>query len=331
MTATISLVESTQPETVTAAAGRMGTSIAALDDQIAAQQRELATLRVGWQGAAADAAITKAEQNLNRQRDMHSRLLSVQSVLNAGGTNMGAMRAQVISLAAQARSLGALVSDDGTVSSTGHHPLLNPNVAAAYSNSLHALLNQFDAVDEATVAWLGYEPPSNLAEAALPGYADDAAPKLASFVNGLDSSRTTDPNLTVIGHSYGSLVASEALQRGTAADNVVFAGSPGIESNVMQYFHETTPAELHLSEGHVFVEHAQDDVVADLGRFGGLKVEALPGFTQLSTELASTPLGPTTASSGHSEYSLPDTTALYNQAVVIAGLGTNDDYVRKVD
>lgn len=79
----------------------------------------------------------------------------------------------------------------------------------------------------ATVAWLGYEPPANLAQAGSAHYADDNAPALASFINGLDSSRDTDPHLTVLGHSYGSTLASEALQRGTAADDVVFMGSPG--------------------------------------------------------------------------------------------------------
>jgi pimeloyl-ACP methyl ester carboxylesterase len=181
----------------------------------------------------------------------------------------------------------------------------------------------------ATIAWLGYEPPSNLAKAGRPGHADDAAPHLASFVNGLDSSRDTDPNLTVIGHSYGSLVASEALQRGTAADNVLFMGSPGLETSAGEYFDDPTPEKFHLTEGHVFVEHAKDDYVADLRRYGNSVISGLPGFIDLSTDAESTPLGPTIASEGHSEYSLPDTTALYDQAVVVAGLGGDPNYVRE--
>lgn len=183
----------------------------------------------------------------------------------------------------------------------------------------------------ATVAWLGYEPPSNLAQAGSAHYADDNAPKLASFINGLDSSRDTDPHLTVLGHSYGSTLASEALQRGTAADDAVFMGSPGLETNPWQFFGQTTPSDLHLTEGHVFVEHAKNDVVADLGRFGSSIPSSLPGFIDLSTNAETTALGSRNESTGHSKYSFVDTTALYNQAVVVAGLGQDKNFVKVED
>ncbi len=183
----------------------------------------------------------------------------------------------------------------------------------------------------ATVAWLGYEPPENVGEAASAHYANDNAPKLASFINGLDSSRDTDPHLTVLGHSYGSTLASEALQRGTAADDVVFMGSPGLETNPMQYLHDTTPSDLHLTQGHVYVEHAKNDVVANLGRYGSTIPSDLPGFIDLSTNAETTPLGPRNESTGHSKYSFVDTTALYNQAVVMAGLGQDNRFVKVED
>ncbi|MFL0240204.1 alpha/beta hydrolase [Mycobacterium sp. SMC-17] len=183
----------------------------------------------------------------------------------------------------------------------------------------------------ATVAWLGYEPPEDVGQAASAHYADDNAPKLASFINGLDSSRDTDPHLTVLGHSYGSTLASEALQRGTAADDAVFMGSPGLETNPLQFLHHTTPSDLHLSQGHVFVEHAKNDVVADLGRFGVTIPSNLPGLIDLSTNAETTPLGQRAESTGHSKYSFIGTTALYNQAVVVAGLGQDDHYVKRED
>ncbi|MGA9376211.1 MAG: alpha/beta hydrolase [Mycobacterium sp.] len=183
----------------------------------------------------------------------------------------------------------------------------------------------------ATVAWLGYEPPSNLAQAGSAHYADDNAPELASFINGIDSSRDTDPHLTVLGHSYGSTLASEALQRGTAADDVVFMGSPGLQTNPLQFFDDVAPSDLHLAEGNVYIQHAKNDVVADLGRYGAVVPSTLPGFTDLSTNAEATPLGPRNESTGHSEYSFVDTTALYNQAVVVAGLGQDDRYVKVED
>lgn len=180
----------------------------------------------------------------------------------------------------------------------------------------------------ATVAWLGYEPPSNVIQATRPHYADDNAPALASFINGIDSSRDTDPHLTVLGHSYGSTLASEALQRGTAADDVVFMGSPGLETNPQQYGIPTTVQDLHLSEGHVYVEHAKNDWVANARIFGQTIPSDLIGFTDLSTNAESTPLGSRGESTGHSRYSFADTTALYNQAVVVAGLGQDDRYAK---
>ena len=183
----------------------------------------------------------------------------------------------------------------------------------------------------ATVVWLGYEPPSNVAQAGSAHYADDNAPVLASFINGLDSSRDTDPHLTVLGHSYGSTLTSEALQRGTAADDVVFMGSPGLETNPWQYFDDVTPGDLHLSEGHVYIEHAKNDPIANIPRFGGAMPSDLPGFIDLSTNTESTPLGPRDESTGHSKYSFINTTALYNQAVVVAGLGQNEKFVKVED
>jgi pimeloyl-ACP methyl ester carboxylesterase/uncharacterized protein YukE len=195
------------------------------------------------------------------------------------------------------------------------------------------VLEQAGKSDEtvASVIWMGYEPPSNVAQAGSPHYADDNAPALASFVNGVDSSHQGDPHLTVLGHSYGSTLASEALQRGTAADDAVFLGSPGLETDPLQFFDDVTPADLHLPEGHVYVEHAKNDIVADLGRYGATIPSNLPGFTDLSTNAESTPLGQRNESTWHSEYSFVNTTALYNQAVVVAGLGQDDRFVRVED
>jgi hypothetical protein len=244
MTATISLVEATHPDGLTAAAGRMQASVVALDTQISAQQRAVAELRGGWQGAGAATAGARAEQDLQRQQRLRAQLSAVQAALSAGGPNLNALCGHILSLAAQARMLGGIVSDNVSVyvPGTGGVPFDRPdsgNDLPTYVEQAEWLKGQAEAVRRledpnatvATVAWIGYEPPSNLAKAGLPGYADTAAPKRPSFINGLGSSRLKDPHLTVIGHSYGSVVTSEALQRGTAADDVIFTGSPGLETN----------------------------------------------------------------------------------------------------
>lgn len=525
MTVTISTVTASNPAALSDAAAQLQGKIGQLDGLINTQRSALTGLAGAWKGTAADAAQARGNKNLEVQMELKTRLENTQTALRVGGANLTPLRTEILNVAKQAMSLGATVSDDGTVTAPGSSKLMTPKLAAAYTATLKSLLQQFDSVDEATanalqlsssgtgdpkagnlgdpaaspfkrdldtlqppdratdtevnqwwdslseeernriiverpewvgnldgvpgtardsanrnrlgtlrndpnltaeekgtiaaiddalskndrqllvldfdgehpkvavavgnvdtadhvsvyvpgtgsvtydkpkegndlptyveqaewlrreteqvldkadkgnetvatVAWLGYEPPSNVAQAGSAHYADDNAPELASFINGLDSSRDTDPHLTVLGHSYGSTLASEALQRGTATDDVVFMGSPGLETNPWQFAGQTTPSDLHLTEGHVFVEHAKNDAVANLGRFGSTIPSSLPGFIDLSTNAETTALGPRDESTGHSKYSFVDTTALYNQAVVVAGLGQDKNFVKVED
>jgi hypothetical protein len=76
----------------------------------------------------------------------------------------------------------------------------------------------------ATIAWLGYDPPDGI-DAVSRSAADVAHHDLVRFVDGLVASG--DRHITVIGHSYGSLVTGLAAGLGIAADEIVFVGSPG--------------------------------------------------------------------------------------------------------
>ncbi len=154
MTATISLVAGSQPDRLTAAAVQMQASIVALEAQISAQQQALARLAGGWQGSGADAAQARARANLEKQEALRLRLQGMQSALNSGGSQLSAVRSQILSLAAQATSLGGLVSDEGAVLATGIGRFMTPALAAAYTALLKALLKAFDAVDQATAAAL---------------------------------------------------------------------------------------------------------------------------------------------------------------------------------
>ena len=61
------------------------------------------------------------------------------------------------------------------------------------------------------------------------GLREDGGAALADFYRGLNSSRATDPDLTALGHSYGSTTTGYGLQHeGTGVDRAVFFGSPGI-------------------------------------------------------------------------------------------------------
>ncbi len=76
----------------------------------------------------------------------------------------------------------------------------------------------------ATIAWLGYDPPDGV-DAAGRTAAERGAPDLARFLGGLDP--FDERVVTVVAHSYGSVVAGLAAADGIDADNLVFVGSPG--------------------------------------------------------------------------------------------------------
>lgn len=173
----------------------------------------------------------------------------------------------------------------------------------------------------AAVSWIGYEAPQwaefnddqDLSDTvATDDTARQAAPGLASFLNGLDAARVDDPHLTTNAHSYGTTTTGYALQQGTGVDDAVFYGSPGLGTDDV--------ADLGVPQGHVFVEEATGDPVADFGSFGG-DPNQMDGATILSTDGGTSPDGVDRGGSeGHSEYNKDQTMAQYNQAVVVAGM-----------
>ncbi|WP_086825396.1 alpha/beta hydrolase [Allokutzneria sp. NRRL B-24872] len=178
----------------------------------------------------------------------------------------------------------------------------------------------------AAVTWIGYEAPQASPDELLnPNRsvvsdvaARTGAEKLTSFLNGIDASRTTDPHLTAIGHSYGSLTTGLALQKGTGVDDAVFFGSPGVG-----IFHADM---LKVPAGHSWVIESRRDIVADLGTFGG-DPSRIGGTTQLSARELTLPDGRRLNESfGHGSvepkvgYLAPDTTSRYNMSLVTAGL-----------
>lgn len=95
----------------------------------------------------------------------------------------------------------------------------------------------------ATIAWMGYDPPANAlnTQSARDVWAtmnDDLATQgatnLSTFLQTVDANNP-NAHVTLLGHSYGSLTSSLALQQLNAegvhaVDDVVFYGSPGLEA-----------------------------------------------------------------------------------------------------
>ncbi|GIG59977.1 hypothetical protein Lfu02_43490 [Longispora fulva] len=90
------------------------------------------------------------------------------------------------------------------------------------ASALHQELGPRSAV----VAWLGYRTPAMVSLAALTaGRATDAAPLLRRFVGEVAAARP-DARISVLGHSYGSVVCALAAPDLPVADIVLY-GSPG--------------------------------------------------------------------------------------------------------
>ncbi len=172
----------------------------------------------------------------------------------------------------------------------------------------------------AVIAWIGYVAPDG-ADVATSGRARAGAVRLRRTLRGIDAAASaSDPaspsarsvHLTVVGHSYGSVVAGLAATQRTGADDLVVIGSPGTGV--------TAAGQLQVPDGHVFVAEAHGDLVATLGRFG-----SDPGADRFDGRVLQSDGGldstgqPTSASHGHSGYYTEGTESLRNIGWVVAG------------
>jgi hypothetical protein len=157
----------------------------------------------------------------------------------------------------------------------------------------------------ATLVWLGYRPPATVGATVTRMAAWRGGPALAATLAGLAAARsatgTGQPRVTVVAHSYGTLVVDEAADvRGRlAADAVVLLGSPGMEDDA-----------AGLEAPEVFDAASPGDVVQRLEWFGDGGTRD-PGFGSVHL--------PVTPSMGHSDYLDPDHPTLAAIGEVVAG------------
>ena len=177
----------------------------------------------------------------------------------------------------------------GDVDNADNVATLVPGINTTIRDSMDDLLGNATSLrnaagnyNTAAVAWLGYDAPPGVWGGAG-GYqngsdsdymtterADHGASALNSFHEGIHSwhqSQGTDPHLTTVDHSYGSLTAgTAALSTKTGVvDDMVLYGSPGGRA--------TDVHEYNVPEGHVYASANDDDYVT--GKGTGLKNKAL--------------------------------------------------------
>jgi hypothetical protein len=234
---------------------------------------------------------------------------------------------------------GLVVEVFGNLSKATHAAVVVPGMAndihnfsdgdTGFRDNARSVYEMTSGTGVATVAWLGYDSPDNVG-ATLRAAADDGAPSLQRFLRGIDPGNTR--TITVIAHSYGSVLAGVAAATGLEADNLVVVGSPGTTLD--------TVGDAQLRDGgRVWVGLADGDPIAL-----GVNTSELPpwwvppvlwapwlgadlwndGAEDLwhGTNPASVDFGAirfsTEGSSGHSEYF--EAGSLDNLAKIVAGL-----------
>jgi pimeloyl-ACP methyl ester carboxylesterase len=160
------------------------------------------------------------------------------------------------------------------------------------------------------ILWKGYDNPPDLFGAATESIECDAGlmgagSDLAAFVDWLDL--VEGQSLTVVAHSFGSVVTGTALaDHGLRCTDVVVAGSPGMTVDELR--------QLHVEASHFFSEEAPGDTVAELGIFGAAPTSSRFGGTRMRTNAPGHD-----KVLAHSHYFEPGSEALANTVAVVTG------------
>ncbi|WP_308283831.1 alpha/beta hydrolase [Streptomyces buecherae] len=233
-------------------------------------------------------------------------------------------RAYLLAFSPEGR--GRAVIANGNPDTADHTAVYVPGTDAGLGNFAHdikrmtnlwlAANSEADGKSVSTITWLGYDAPQGIKQPASSEYANNGAPHLNTFVDGIRASHATDSpgHLTVTGHSYGTtLVGSAARQGDLHADDIVTLGSPGVQVG--------RATDLDVPKGHVWNEEADGDKIPGLGRYvHGHREQILDtavyiipsdrvfGAHQMRTD-----------TDGHSGYWDTDSGSLKNQALVVVG------------
>lgn len=206
----------------------------------------------------------------------------------------------------------------------------------ANAMSLHEASAGLGSANTATIAWLGYDTPDSI-DAAATDAARTGAPLLARFLEGIDPN--DEKQLTVVAHSYGSVLAGIAARQGLEANDIVFVGSPGTTldsadeaalrhgGKVWAALARNDPIGAGISPAElppwwVPPVFAPSWLVMDLGN-GGAE-ELWHGTNPVSEEFGARQLT-TEGSSGHSSYF--EMESLLNLARIVQGLYSDVEVV----
>ncbi|MFD4181070.1 alpha/beta hydrolase [Rhodococcus sp. NPDC058514] len=105
---------------------------------------------------------------------------------------------------------------------------------------LHAATRADPLATTSVVTWYGYNAPQSIPEAGLDRFAEQGAPRLDRFQDGLRAAHEGQPaHQVIVGHSYGSTVIGTAAGGGGSldVDALIFVGSPGVNAEHVSDLH----------------------------------------------------------------------------------------------
>ena len=194
-------------------------------------------------------------------------------------------------------------------------------------------LREGGGADTAIVTWMGYEAPqadeivTTIDRSVLnPTIARDNADELAAFVTGLGAARDRPVHQTVWAHSYGSVLAGNALLHDSPIDDVAVFGSPGVPFDRIERAGLKAGSFNVLAAGHDLVAHPGWPAL-------GRNPDTVGGATSLSTTVLKDPSAgcnlwrgigvgaddPSRTSRGHGEYLRAGTVTTDNLVAVAVG------------
>ena len=176
----------------------------------------------------------------------------------------------------------------------GTSPVKNLNIADKLRNAAVGVRREGEAVPKvAAIRWQAYDRPPSARYAWDPSYADNAAPLLRRYQQGLQVTHMGDqrPYMTLVGHSYGNVVlghAADGAMVGDAAlhaDNLTLVGSFGVGvDNVSQL--RLAGVEAAEMKNRVYATMAEYDSFQKMTRHGRIPTSDEFGakvFTSVST------------------------------------------------
>ena len=166
----------------------------------------------------------------------------------------GGVGAAVIAIGNPDTAANTAVLVDGSGSGVCAGTLADTDAVRLYEESNRADWGKQTAV----VMWVAYDAPNTVFDPGLyePKAARAGGRLLAADVNALAVTHQGEPShMTVVGHSYGSTVVSDAATYGMRTNDVVLVGSPGTDR-------AHSAADFHLPpDGHLYVGAASGDAV----------------------------------------------------------------------